>query len=179
MERWKLIEGTKHKYMVSDRGRVKSFWGGHWKVLKPMLSVYGYVRAVLSMKTGRCKNWAVHRLVLEAFSGPPPLGYTGSHLNGNKVDNRIENLQWMTLKDNIALKIVHGTHQVGETHGRHRLTWQIVTNLRNERIASGMSEKALGIKYGIPASNVNQILNDKLWPTKYMPEALENLSPKE
>ena len=103
----KFVEGTDHKVIVTSDGRVfkrysvcrkypeKGFTG--FREVKPRLNNSGYLQVGL----GRiCKTVSIHRLVAEAFI-PNPLGLRDvDHIDGNKTNNRVENLRWVTHKEN-------------------------------------------------------------------------------
>ncbi|QOV97160.1 HNH endonuclease [Rhodococcus pyridinivorans] len=68
-------------------------------------------------KSMRMLNRKVHRLVLEAFTGPCPDGMVGCHNDGDTTNNRLDNLRWDTPGANNRDKRTHGTdHQVQKTH---------------------------------------------------------------
>lgn len=94
--RWKQIEGFEN-YSVSDTGLVMNTKRG--KLLKPKNTYDGYCEVRLYSKTcDKCIR--VHRLVALAFiPNPDGLG-TVDHINGNKKDNRVENLRWLSRIDN-------------------------------------------------------------------------------
>ena len=112
-EIWKNIEGYEGKYMVSNLGNVKSLWcrNGFRKkerLLKKVIIKNGYAR--VSLYTKGINNPKIHRLVANAFLGKCPVGLEVRHLNGNKHDNRSENLKYGTRKENVSDAISHGTH---------------------------------------------------------------------
>lgn len=92
---------------------------------------YGYVRVGLSIN-GKSKGYFVHVLVLLAFKGRCPEGLESAHLNGVRHDNRIENLAYVTRKENHAHKKIHGTAQYGERQGQSKLTEEAVQQIRLE-----------------------------------------------
>lgn len=75
--------------------------------LRPWVSA-GYLTVGLR-RDGRTHRFHVHRLVLMAFVGPGD-GLDGCHNNGDRMDNRLENLRWGTRADNIRDQVRHGTH---------------------------------------------------------------------
>ena len=100
-EQWRPIQGYKGKYLVSNFGRIKSL-----KYLKPrILAVFsnnkGYLRVSLS-KDGEAHHFLVSRLVAEAFcSNPDPENAnTVDHIDHDTLNNRADNLRWLTLHDN-------------------------------------------------------------------------------
>lgn len=106
-ERWCAIKGYEGKYEVSDLGNVRSLnYGrsGKIKVLSPAIKK-GYLNVILYKKGEKRKMFRVHRLVVTAFIGPIPKGMVVNHINENKLDNRLSNLEICTVTQNIN----HGT----------------------------------------------------------------------
>lgn len=118
-ETWKEIAGFP-KYEVSNKGRVRS-WNTRNKynrdaraekasvlnqTLKPGNTPYLMVS--LYNEKGR-KPCLVHQLVTEAFKGARPEGAVCRHINGDSLDNRADNLEWGTPKENTADRYLHGT----------------------------------------------------------------------
>lgn len=103
-ENWKSIKGYAGLYEVSDLGNVRSLKCGKVRVLKPSISHNGYYLVNL-YKDGESKSFYVHSLVVTAFKGPIPAGMQVNHINEDKTDNRLENLEIVTAKQNCN----HGT----------------------------------------------------------------------
>lgn len=116
MEVWKDIPGYEGKYQVSDLGRVKSLrmWSSvqnryvqRERILKPYLGTAGYLQ--INLKTeGTRKLAMMHRLVAAAFIPNPEGKEDVNHKNGDKTDNRAENLEWNTRQENIIHSYEHG-----------------------------------------------------------------------
>ena len=100
-EIWKDIKGYKN-YQVSNFGKIKSKprMGSKGGLLKPFSNYKGYLLVTL-FKNKQLKHYQVHRLVYEAFYGKIPFWMQVNHLNERKNDNRLENLNLMTPKQNI------------------------------------------------------------------------------
>lgn len=100
---WRDIEGYEGKYQVSNTGRVRSLnynGTGKTKVLKPCISNMGY-KLISLWKNGKGKSYLVHRLVAQAFL-PNPNNYPMiNHIDENKANNQVSNLEWCTNKYNI------------------------------------------------------------------------------
>lgn len=110
MEIWKDIKGYEGKYQVSNLGRVKSLieWHGNchldkWvkkeKIITPTNNGYGYLIIGLANR-GKRKNFYIHRLVAEAFIPNPENLPVINHKDYNKQNNNVNNLEWMTQKEN-------------------------------------------------------------------------------
>lgn len=114
LETWRPVIGFEGFYEVSDIGRVRSVVrtvrarGGMLSVLKgrllkvPIHNTWGRrsYRVAGLCRNGRKTNVLVHRLVLEAFVGPPAPGQLGRHLDDDSLNNCVENLAWGSLQDN-------------------------------------------------------------------------------
>ena len=99
---WKPVIGHESQYEVSRTGIVRNAWGA--TPLKPYRS-QGYLTVVLY---GR--RYKVHRLVAEAWIGPAPSDeHVVNHLDGNRQNNAVNNLEWATAKENTANAITRGT----------------------------------------------------------------------
>lgn len=110
-EIWKDIPEYEGYYQASNYGRIKSICRvcvykdnrvsiKKGKLLKPFIDYDGYCRVVLS-KNGIQKSWIVSRLIYYTFKGKIPEGMQINHINEIKTDNRIENLNLMTAKQNV------------------------------------------------------------------------------
>ena len=114
VERFNDIPGYVGYYQVSNLGRVKSVGGRyhrvHDKYLKQKINKYGYCEVSLYLM-GKAKTYLVHRLVMLSFVGPSDL--TVNHINQNKRDNRLCNLEYMSNKDNVRYS---QAHKIKATH---------------------------------------------------------------
>lgn len=121
MEVWKDIPGYEGQYQVSNLGRVKSVErtssrGNHLpeKTLKTTRHWGGYDTVVL-WKGGKKRHFKVHRLVLGTFSPVEGMERLDcNHKDENKTNNRLDNLEWMTRKENLNF----GTHnkKISDAH---------------------------------------------------------------
>lgn len=150
MEVWKKVVGCE-SYEVSNLGNVRNSSG---LLLKPRLRSDGkYVRVKLD------KQYYVHRLVLTAFVGEPPVGYEASHLNGNGLDNRLANLIWESKSDNCKRRdnTKNGIGLKGELSPKAKLT-----NAQREEMArlykSGVKKAHLASMFGVSKARVSKLL---------------------
>lgn len=109
-EIWKPINGFEWSYEVSNLGKVKSLdryansgigirlYKGI--LLKPVVDKYGYLKVQLC-RDNKQTTFNVHRLVYEAFNGKIPEGMQVNHIDEDKTNNRLDNLNLITCKENV------------------------------------------------------------------------------
>jgi hypothetical protein len=113
MEIWRDIPGYEGIYQASSHGQIRTVEGKitsnkrygvrHWKsrVLKGRGGNPSTGKRVSLWKDGESKDFLVARLVALTFFGEPKEGFTVNHKDGNRFNNMLENLEWVSLSDNI------------------------------------------------------------------------------
>ena len=151
--RWKQIKGR--PYEVSTDGAVRNMQTG--RALKPW-KVRGYLYVRLCSNS-QAASFSVHRLVLEAFVGPCPDGYQCDHINRIRDDNRLENLRWVTPKENQANRdledIRHPCTKLTEEDVR------IIRYLCANKHMFGCTQRTLAGRYGVHYSTVSLVVSGK------------------
>jgi hypothetical protein len=94
---WKDVKGYEGIYKVSNTGLIKNIKRN--KILATRTTYDKYLRINLN-KNGNKKTFKIHRLVADAFIPNPHNKPTVNHIDGNKQNNMLDNLEWMTFKDN-------------------------------------------------------------------------------
>ena len=95
-EIWKTDKGYEGLYEVSNLGNVRSLNYHNWGIVRnltPVMDKYGYMRVCLC-KGNKQYNELVHRMVARAFIENPSVLPQINHINEDKTDNRVENLEW-------------------------------------------------------------------------------------
>ncbi len=169
---YREIEGYSG-YRIGSDGTVWSRWkrGGEkdrgfvavWRQLTPVKIGKGYLAINLSKEERNRTLRYIHRLVLTAFVGPCPEGMQCCHNDGNRINNRLENLRWDTRKNNEADKVAHGTLAKGEGHGQAKLTAEQVIAIRTAYTIGGITKSELGARYGVSRSLIRFIVRREIW----------------
>lgn len=169
-EEWKPIEDFEGIYEVSDKGRIKRIKGtnstkaGH--ILTQCLSPTGYSRVTLS-RGNKHKDGRVHRIVAETFLGnPPTIIHQVNHKNGIRNDNRVENLEWVTPRENVRHSFTLGREAAsGENHPNSKLNWDLVTKIRS-MFNDGVKQVDISAILGINRGTVNDVVRKRCWREK-------------
>jgi hypothetical protein len=132
-----------------------------WREIKPSIGKRGYPRANLRIE-GNVKLVYFHTMILWAFVGPCPDGMECRHIDGNPLNNRIDNLVWGTPKENVADQFRHGTHALGAKRQCTKLTEDQVRAIRKAH-AAGKRMSVLAREYHVDPWNVNCIVNRRTW----------------
>lgn len=147
------------KYQASEDGRIK---GPSGKWIRPFPNKGGYLRFNVSLSNGKLTQTSVHIAVCSAFHGPRPDERFAAHRDGDKLNNRADNLYWATYEENERDKREHGSALLGERHHQAKLTESDVRSIRL-RLASGEAGRALGEEYGVTETTISHVKHRKTW----------------
>jgi hypothetical protein len=170
-ETWKPIKNYEGLYEVSSEGRVKSLakkrLGGRYKclmlykerILKPGKNAQGYLKLDLC-KNGKTKTHRINRLVAAAFMGESFLEC--NHIDGNKENNCVSNLEYCTCSENHKHAYKTGLmDRRGERHHLAKLNNETVKNIRGNKFRLTVQEFSL--LYEISISAVWNVIKRKSW----------------
>lgn len=157
-------------YRVGSDGSVWSCRTGRWFRLAVRVQRRrkgdgkGYLHVDLRKKRGAGKVFRryVHRLVLTAFVGPCPAGMVTCHNDGDRHNNRLENLRWDTLANNQEDRKKHGTARLGEESVCAKLTTAAVIAIRIAA-ASGEAYPSIAERHGISRAYISEIVLRRKW----------------
>lgn len=132
------------------------------RTLKCPIATHGY-KMVHVRSNGGDRNLLVHRLVAATWV-EPVLGRTHvNHMNGDRLDNRAENLEYVTPQENLAhSREVLGNSVKGERHPNARLTAEDVRAIRRMH-AELVPYAQIAAKYGIARDYAYEVANKKKW----------------
>jgi hypothetical protein len=144
----KMLDG----YKISISGKVINTKG---KLLKSLDNGRGYIRINVSNKT-----YYIHRLVADAFI-PNPLNKPAvNHIDGNKANNHVSNLEWVTHSENSIHAISTGLNNCrGESNTRAKLSNQDAINIIND----SRKLKEIALDYGVSYKKISDIKKGRLY----------------
>jgi hypothetical protein len=163
-ETWRFIPAFEAKYYVSSFGRVTRRRGDVLYPVSPHYLKSGYTVIRLS-EPGRMKLFRLHRLVMWAFVGECPAGLVVNHKDGDKRNNRLDNLEYVTLRQNTAHALRTGLSPTCERSYQAKLTKAQVREIRRRKRA-GETMRALGKEFGVTHGTIGHITSGKTW--RYM-----------
>jgi len=153
---WTEILGTDGVYQVSTSGEVRSFSryrDGRIRALQD--NGHGYMTVLIGKK-----RLYVHRLVAKAYLENPLELPQVNHKNGIKHDNRVENLEWCTAKQNAKHKYAMGLDsQKGMSNTGRKIGWADVLAIR----ASSLSCRKIAKVYNLNKDHISRIRTRKVW----------------
>ena len=172
-ELWHDIVGFEGLYQVSNLGNVKALQRLlpdkrilKEKILKKQVQRDGYVLVGLRKK-GKQKFILVHRIVATAFIPNPENKKQVNHIDGNKLNNHVENLEWCTASENIkhAYKIGLKNKLFGELNYNAKIKKEDVIFIRKnyKPYDRDFSRKKLAEMFNISVATVKKILSNDLW----------------
>lgn len=172
-ETWLPILGYEGIYEVSNLGNIRSLdryrHGGGFilgRAMKTSTTMgYPYFNA---SKDGVCNPMYVHFAVASAFLGARESGKQINHKDGNKRNNCVDNLEYVTPSENMSHAIEHSLNRVpkpdnrGERHGMSKLSNAQVLEIKNDLIA-GEPVKEIAQKYNVSKSTIHDIKSGRTW----------------
>lgn len=164
MEEWKPIPGFS-RYEASTEGRIRSInykRSGKTVVLKPAISHDGYLKTMLQRDNGSYLTSRVHKWVALTFHGLSN-GLTVNHKDTNKLNNRPDNLEYITRQENVTHATELGLQKPrrGSDNGWSKLNESQVREIR-EFVANSpdryYGRQALADKYGVSSAHIKDIV---------------------
>lgn len=148
-------------YRVSSKGEIRNIRTD--RDIKSVLTSQGYFQVTLCEK-GYQKVAKVHRIVASSFLGNNPTLYV-NHRDGNKTNNAVENLEWVTAEQNAKHASATGLMKPasGNSHPHSRLTQKEVEAIKHVFYYSDISNIVLGSHFGVSRTTIRDIRQEKTW----------------
>lgn len=175
-----------HPYMVSNDGTVVSLGrviirndGKRLtipeRIMKDRIMPNGYVKVDMVSNDGERKTYSVHRLVAKYFIQNPYNHPQVNHIDGNKRNNKVENLEWISARDNIRHARLTGLQKTkyGSETSSNKIQEKDVLEIFSLR-KMNVSVKEIADKFSMSPQNIYDIINRKIWshveiPCDFMP----------
>ena len=163
-EVWKDIPSYDGRYQVSNLGRIRSLNHKNPHIITYSIHHKGYLESRLYFHDNgilKMKSHKVHRIVAEAFIPNPENKPCVNHIDGDKTNNKVENLEWVSYKDNTK----HAMEVLG--HGRRKITTKEAEQIRkNVLLRKYSSLKEIEKEYNISQSVISTILTNRTYKTE-------------
>ncbi len=156
-----VINGSEGFYTISDKGDVYSYFTPLIKKLKTRLR-RGYESLTLRLNEVR-KDYSIHVLVAEHFIGPRPDGFQVNHIDGNKINNNVTNLEYVTQSENMKHAFRLGLQcNKGENHSQSKLTELDIIKIRRMR-KMGMTYLKISEYFCVTGLTIGKICRGERW----------------
>ena len=170
-EIWKPIPNFT-RYEASSFGNLRSLNyknSGKTIILKPTISSDGYIKTMLLNDLGKYSSWTVHKFVALSFMGVIPENHEINHIDGNKLNNRLDNLEYVTRSENLlhAFRLGLCKPARGSINGNSKLNESQIKEIRDHaKNNKNYGRKALAIKYNISEATIKDIVTRRRnsWP---------------
>jgi hypothetical protein len=163
-EIWRPVRGWEGLYEVSNHGRVRRSAGSprakFSRVLSPGIWGHGYLHVHFRNREMQ-GDYSVHRLVADAFLGPIPATMQVNHLDGDKKNNHVSNLEVITQRENYDHAKRTGLYYSGPRPERSKLTETQIYEIR--ALAGQVKTAELAERYGVSKVTISGIARRALW----------------
>lgn len=164
-EIWKDIKEYEGLYQISNFGRVRNRNNKLLKIRYVGKKPYTPSACVILSKNSVAKTWILHRLLGMYFLECPP-NYKElqiNHIDGNRLNNKLSNLEWCTASENQKHAFKMGLQSnKGEKNSRAKLTQSDVDEIR-AMVSQGVSSRFIASKFNTNQSYVRHIVTYKTW----------------
>lgn len=173
--RWRKVKKYEGYFRISENGLVRGEQRSIMRLSGRLLNLKARLKksridgkgyAVVSLgKNNKMVSYLVHRLVAEAFIPNPNNKPEVNHKDGNKLNNHVSNLEWVTKKENETHALINGLKPYGErVHTAKIEEWDVL--VIRKRIRNGETQSVVAKDYGLSQPTVSEIVLRKTW--KYL-----------
>lgn len=154
-----MYRDISEKYEASDSGHIRN--KKTKRVLKEFKGKDGYLRTQFDGK-----SQTVHRVIAKVFVKKVEGKDFINHIDGDKTNNKANNLEWCTRNENMKHAYAHGLKSsVGSLNGRSKLSLEDVDYIRKNYIPGDkkLGAKALSVKYGVAPQTISAVISGQNW----------------
>lgn len=165
-KKWKPVFNYEGLYEVNQYGDVRSLRRNN-KLMTKMVNKWGYVTVGLR-KNHEYKTKTVHRLVMQSFTNRLGKSFQVNHLDGNKENNHLSNLEWCTTSENIkhAYRIGLKKGKPGLSNPFSKLNRKQILKIRAAYIPGKISQMFLAHKYGVCQKTISSLVTNMTYKDK-------------
>lgn len=164
-EIWKKVPGY-DIYEASTHGRIKNidFHGTGIQRIRSFKKKNsgGYYKLIMC-HNGTRNHTTVHQVIAKTFLPNPENKPFINHIDGNKVNNMVENLEWCTHIENMNHAKENCLNPYGSKHGMSKIDESIVRMIKKELHNGLLNQKQIAIKFNVKHATVNHIKTGRQW----------------
>jgi hypothetical protein len=161
-QEWAVIPSSGGLYAASSRGAIRRLKRSphhpqHNGILKPVGGTNGYLTVTINKR-----QRSIHRLIAEAFLGECPSTLQVNHKDGNKQNNNIENLEYVSCRQNLCHALSTGLRtNRGDKNAMAKLTEDTVREILS--LKGTATQQEIGARFGVTRRAVGMIFNGDTW----------------
>lgn len=166
MEEWKEVPDTEGCYQISNLGRLRRMHRQAWRkpftIAQGFIAGNGYWHHSIS-SNGKAGTIYPHQAVAKLFVKGFKKGLQVNHKDGNKLNNRWDNLEWVTRSQNMKHAYANGLSPVGINHHKSKLNPEKVLEIRERWNKNPHDQRALAKEYGVHQRTIWQVIHRIVW----------------
>ena len=174
-EVWKDVIGYERCYQISSLGRLKrkekkivnkgNIHTLRERIINPYRDKKGYLVYRLKCDNGKIKRYFAHRLVAIHFISNPENKPEVNHIDGNKENNCVNNLEWVTTRENINHAVENSLRGdfKGESNGYSKLTDGDVIKIKTMLLNNNLKQAEIAKIFNVSPSTISLIKRGKIW----------------
>lgn len=160
MEIWEKVKANvelRDNIEISNKGKLRKVNpNGEYYNYKLFVNSRGYVNTLLYTGNGERKNFTLHRLLMLTFIGCPDKTMVINHKDGNRLNNKLSNLEWVTRSQNSQ----HGA-KIKKYDRIKTLSDDIISLMVNEYLTTNITLNELSVKFNVTRETMRSIINVK------------------
>lgn len=175
-EIWKDVEEFENNYQISNFGRLRSiarkinssvqpcgFRINNPRIIVPQDNGKGYQQYYVKFNNIRVIQYS-HRLVAKYFLDNPDDKLEVNHIDGNKSNNHVSNLEWNTKSENMQHAVLNNLCKIGEESRSAKLSEKTVLAIRRLfRINPNFNKSKIAKKLNVSDATIHKIINNQRW----------------